>query len=859
MIQEILMTRVSEDIYSISFNITSYYGISSGEEVRQLAFVFRSVDGEPTGRTSDGGDIFLEVYPQTDEILMNVIGDYFEGTVQEGDSLALFVQTNQVVELLIADNGDTLFLNGSDLANFSYTAEGPGLHKVLVQANTLNDTLEQEFTYFVSSGQNMGINPPEGQQFGVNYLDSTYLFMLYAPGKDNVFLLTPENDFSLAEGFAMNVSLNGDTFWIELPRTIFENGKNTYQYLVDGVLKVADPYAPFVLDPDHDSFVRSSHFQGLPPYPTTASGRLSGFDLDPPVFDWEAEPIQKPAKENLVIYELLIRDFLADHSYSSLIDSLSYLKSLGINAIELMPINEFEGNISWGYNPSFHLAVDKYYGRRDQLKRFVDEAHKLGISVILDVVFNHAFGQSPFARLYWDTQNNRPAADNPWLNTTPRHPFNVGYDFNHESQATKSWVKRNLEQWVEEYRFDGFRFDLSKGLTQTFSGEDAGLMSQYDPRRITILKEYADYIWSLDPDSYVIMEHFADNREEIELAQHGMMLWGNMNFQFAEAAMGYVSDLDGANYLSRGWPVPHLLAYMESHDEERIMYKLLQFGNSNGSYNTKDLSTALDRVEAISALYYSIPGPKMLWQFGELGYEFSINTCQNGTVAENCRLDLKPIRWDYLEVPGRLDLLEKTSQIIKLRTQNPTFSTRNFQLNDTDPYVKQLQLSHPDMNAFVITNFDVVERQVSALFPGSGIWYDFFSGDSLELSSNSQSLTLAPGAYHIYTSKRVADEGELITSVNNDIDSHSLSVYPNPLEKGKKLYLSLSSDFQVKDLSLLSLAGKSMEVPFRLLGDAVEITLPKSLSEGMYLLRLFSDRGISYHKIILRDYVQDKK
>ena len=130
-----------------------------------------------------------------------------------------------------------------------------------------------------------------------------------------------------------------------------------------------------------------------------------------------------------MIYELMLRDFLQDHSYTSLIDTLDYFERLGINAIELMPIQEFEGNQSWGYNPSFHMAVDKYYGTRDQLRTFIDSAHARGIAVILDVVFNHAFSQSPLAQLYWDEANFRPAANNPWLNVTARHPFNVGYDF----------------------------------------------------------------------------------------------------------------------------------------------------------------------------------------------------------------------------------------------------------------------------------------------------------------------------------------------------------------------------------------------------------------------------------------------
>ncbi|WP_243664309.1 alpha-amylase family glycosyl hydrolase [Rhodothermus marinus] len=89
---------------------------------------------------------------------------------------------------------------------------------------------------------------------------------------------------------------------------------------------------------------------------------------------------ERPPAHELVIYELLIRDFVARHDYATLIDTLDYLERLGVNAIELMPVAEFDGNISWGYNPAFHLALDKYYGPADDLKRFVDECHRRGIA-----------------------------------------------------------------------------------------------------------------------------------------------------------------------------------------------------------------------------------------------------------------------------------------------------------------------------------------------------------------------------------------------------------------------------------------------------------------------------------------------
>lgn len=847
---EILMTRLAEDLYSISYNIVEFYGPDPGEEIQKLAFVFRSIDGEPSGRATDGGDIFLDVFPANSGLILDILSPQSDEIISSGEDMNLQVQLNVEATLEITDNDSTLFSGIAQEVDLVIPNPEPGIHLVVITASVEEESIKDSVSYLVLRERERE-NPPPGTQLGLTYTDSSYLFALHAPEKTSVSFLCPANNFSFVNGFQMTRSTVGDTFWVELSKDLFDVRTNTYQFLVDGQIAIADPYAQLVLDQGQDAFIPSRNLEGLPPFPGGATGIVTVFDLNPSTFDWQVDTFQAPAKENLVIYELLLRDFLSDHSYRSLIDTLDYLADLGVNAIELMPVQEFEANLSWGYNPSFHFAVDKYYGSRAELKQFIDAAHTKGIAVILDVVYNHVFGQAPFARMYWDNANNRPAANNPWLNPIPRHPFNVGFDVDHESPATRSWVKRNLSQWVEEYRIDGFRFDLSKGLTQTNSGSDPGLMSQYDASRIAILKDYADHVWRLNPETYVIMEHFADNREEVELANYGMMLWGNMNFQFAEAAMGYVSDLDGANYQARGWSNPHLISYMESHDEERVMYKVLQFGNSNGSYNTKNIGTALDRIEAISALYYTIPGPKMLWQFGELGYDFSINQCQNGPVSEGCRLDVKPIRWDYLQVPDRKALFDRVSRIVQLKTQFSTFSTRDFQLDDTDSYVKQLRLNHPDMDAFVITNFDVIERSVTALFPDSGTWHEFFSGDSLELNANSQSMTLAPGAYRIYTSRRIAEEGGIITNNLEEASNFPMRVYPNPLKEGQTLQLSLPSTPQVENIKLYNLEGKSETLRFSLQGASANVTIPQNFPAGMYILQISFNKGTTYQKIMI--------
>jgi 1,4-alpha-glucan branching enzyme len=94
----------------------------------------------------------------------------------------------------------------------------------------------------------------------------------------------------------------------------------------------------------------------------------------------------KPEKDKLVVYELLVRDFDAGRNYQSIIDRIDYFKNLKINAIELLPVMEFEGNESWGYNTSFHMALDKFYGSSSKLKEMIDVCHQNGIAVILDVL-----------------------------------------------------------------------------------------------------------------------------------------------------------------------------------------------------------------------------------------------------------------------------------------------------------------------------------------------------------------------------------------------------------------------------------------------------------------------------------------
>lgn len=766
--------------------------------------------------------------------------------VSVSDNIPVHATSYISCDIALYDNGNLISqTTGTEITANINVADG-NTHEVTFLADYNGETSSTSFVYLVPGSQVLE-NPPAGSKDGITYLtDSSIRLQLYAPNKQVVHVLGDFNNWLPGIAYQMNKSIDGNTFWLEITG-LTPGQPYSFQYLVDGELKVADPYSTVVLDPYNDPYIPEATYPNLPPYPTgKTTGIVSLIQPGAPSYNWQVTNFTPQSKEKLVVYELLLRDFLDRHDFTTLIDTLDYLDRLGITAIELMPVSEFEGNISWGYNPSFHMALDKYYGTINEMKRFVDACHTRGIAVILDVVYNHTFSQSPLAQLYWDPAQFRPRPDNPWLNPVARHPFNVGYDFNHESPATRKYIDQVMTYWLSEMRVDGFRFDLSKGFTQTFN-TDVNAWGAYDASRIAILKHYADVVWGVNSNAFVILEHFAANTEETELNNYGngMMLWGGAGIQnqYLEAALGYSSNLSGASYKSRGWTQPNLLAYMESHDEERMMYKNLQYGNASGNYNIKNILTGFKRVELASAFYYTIPGPKMLWEFGELGYEYSINYCPNGTINDNCRVDPKPIRWDFYQSPNRRRIYNVVSALIDLKKTYPVFSTTNFTI-DVQTYTKKIQLLDASMDAVVAGNFNVVTGNVSQPFPHTGMWYEYFTGDSLQITDPNASLPLAPGEYRIYTTSRLnPPPGGYITGNYEPVTGvFNLNVAPNPSVTRPQISYTLTESSRVQ-VELFDLSGQKLATladDRQALGPHT-LTVEQNLAPGLYLVRLVAN------------------
>ncbi len=873
---DIKLTRDSADHYHLvigrpriyySNNHQNLGSIPSSEHILQLAFVFRDVTGSRTGRDVGGKDIFASLYNTGISVILN--SPNVKNTFGDPMRSPYFISPGATLPISATSSAGsstksiTLFINdvqkyqsNSSTLQYTFSSNDNPSWKDIIKIIAEDFSGRKDSTQFaIVTNSPVTDSPlPAGNQIGINYgSDNTSVTLaLYAPYMKNVYVIGDFNDWKVDQSYYMNrdqVTPDSVIWWITISN-LTPGQEYAYQFLIDGTIRVQDPYADKILDPWNDQYISPSTYPNLKPYPTGKTESIvSVLQTGQTPYNWAIPNFTRPSKDKLVIYELLVRDFVSTHSYTTLRDTLSYFKKLGVNAIELMPINEFEGNSSWGYNPMMYFAPDKYYGTKDQLKAFIDACHSYGIAVIMDIVLNHSYGLSPMVKMYWDTTNSRPAANNPWFNqVSPNPTYSWGYDFNHESNATKYFVDRVTSYWLTEYKMDGFRFDFSKGFTNT-----PGDGSAYDASRIKILERMANKIWNVSPTAYVILEHFTANSEEIELSNYGMMLWGNLNGSYQQAAMGYASgppgtwDFSSISYVNRGWSQPGLVGYMESHDEERLMYKNLTYGNSNGSYSIKDTSTALDRIKLCASMFLTVPGPKMIWMGGEVGYDVSIDG-GGGRLAE------KPFKWNYYTDATHRKLFDVFAGLIRLKKNYPAFSSNSFTISASGP-VKTISITDPSMNVMIFGNFDVSTQNASFSSSTTSKWYEFFTGDSITVSSGTTQIPLLPGEYRLYTSNKLPSLNFLTDVKKEDSLPTQYALYqnyPNPFNPSTVISWQLAADSYVT-LKVYDMLGREVATLVN------EYKIAGKYNSQFSIRNSQLSSGVYFYTLKAGDFVQSKK
>ena len=573
---------------------------------------------------------------------------------------------------------------------------------------------------------------PQGMEDGINYTPNgrEATFVLYDSDtqgnhKDFAYIVGDFNDWQLSNTEASQMYRdNANHCWWITVGNLDPAKEYAFQYYLGmksgETLRLADPYAHKILDPDNDRYIPESTYPAAQrEYPKQGRGIVSVFTTAADTYQWKYS-YQLKNPDDLLIYELHLRDFTASSDLNGAISKLDYLRSLNVNAIQLMPVQEFDGNDSWGYNPCFFFALDKAYGTPRRYKEFIDACHERGLAVLFDVVYNHATGNMPFAKLYWDASANKTAAVNPWFNVDAPHPYSVFHDFNHESPLVRTFVKRSLRYLLEEYHIDGFRFDLTKGFTQRQCTESNA--ANYDASRVKILTDYYNEITAVKPGAVMILEHFCCDQEEKELTRSGMKVWRNGNRAYCQSGMGYK---DGSSFAplytaTNGMPFGGYVGFMESHDEERTAFKAKSYGDGDLKTN---LSSRMKSMATNAAFFFTIPGPKMIWQFGEMGYDVSID--------EGGRTSRKPLHWEYLEDKDRNQLKEVYTRLMYIREKTPQLfaekALERWNVTESDwTSCRTILLQSVDgKKLFVAGNFTSQQQEVSIAVPSG--WNAYYN------------------------------------------------------------------------------------------------------------------------------------
>ncbi|MCM1522182.1 MAG: alpha-amylase family glycosyl hydrolase [Muribaculaceae bacterium] len=612
--------------------------------------------------------------------------------------------------------------------------------------------------------------------------DGGVTFCLAAPSKTNVVLVGSWNSYAITSSQVMNYQDTDGVRYFWTTVNGLDAGKDyLYYYIVDGSSQVGDPYANLVLDPYNDQYISSSVFPNLPAYPTSAvSGvPLAVYNSDINKYDWKVSGFKGVPQSDLIIYELLLRDFTGtegrdygDGTVKGAIDKLDYLKQLGVNAIELLPIMEFAGNNSWGYNTNFYMAPDKAYGTPADYRALIDGAHERGMAVILDIVFNQSDSFHPWYELY-------TRKDSPFYNGSAPHAYSVLNDWNQDFPLVQRQWRDALDYWMTEYRVDGFRFDLVKGLgdnssygtaydaaTNTYATPTDAGTNKYNPTRVARMKALHASMMKTNPDAYFINENLAGAEEENQMAADGETNWANVNYQACQFAMGYTDDSSLDRFYApldqRTWG--STVSYAESHDEERVAYKIRAYGVPAIK---SDLNLQMLRLGSLAAQMLLTPGAHMIWQFEELGCE---QTTKNGDGSNDTAP--KRVNWNMLKSPARLGLHDTYEALCAIRATYPSMFREdvNTSVNLKSSTARTISLTKGDASIHLVVNPAV---NTSATIPApvdlSDPRYTLLAASyGVTPTVSAAGVTLPGSAFAVYGASLESDITEVSSSATND-------------------------------------------------------------------------------------------
>jgi 1,4-alpha-glucan branching enzyme len=458
-------------------------------------------------------------------------------------------------------------------------------------------------------------------------------FSLFAPYNEEVRLLGDWNDWQETP-----MEKGDDGWWTAV--IPLEDGEYQYKFAVKSLSYfmpgewgyVFDPYGTFISQDRENTIIRIEKGQRI--FTT---------------YEWKHDDKPLPPNHELIIYEMHIGDFtggrgdggseqrMVKGTFNDALSKLDHVASLGVNAIELMPVKEFPGTYSWGYNIRSLFAVENSYGTPDDLCRFVDECHARGIRVIIDGVYNHMEAEAPFTKIDYDYWFYNPNPDPDFLQWGPKYNYHK-FDEHLNIFPARKYVIESILFWIDHFHIDGIRFDGTYAL-----------------KHFDVLREFADRIMekigNLKP-FICIAEHVPEDPAITGYPEHGPMhaAWHDTLGKVFHANLTGVErdgqqpyNLDAfAHHLDpkkNGYGTgSRMINYLDSHDQIRLLWQLGEFGRVFDQ-------AAFKRVKLGHAILMTAPGLPMIF----MGTEF-------GEVSKKTT-DYQPLDWVLTRHENNADLL----------------------------------------------------------------------------------------------------------------------------------------------------------------------------------------------------------
>ncbi len=526
---------------------------------------------------------------------------------------------------------------------------------------------------------------------------------------------------------ADSVAVTGDFNGWRVDANPLENEGNGYWY---GFVEGATPGQEYKFHLTNGEL----ELDRIDPYAMQVTNSVgNGVIYDHSAYDWEGESAHCPPHHEMVIYEMHVGSFAPSDDgvggFHDVIEQLDYLQALGVNTLQIMPVAEFAGDQSWGYNPAHIFAVESAYGGPDAFKNLIKTAHQRGFAVILDVVYNH-FGPSDLDLWQFDGWGedkggiyfyNDDRSSTPWGDTRP--------DYGREE--VRRFIHDNAMMWLREYHVDGLRLDMTPYMRSVSGGgfeleEGFGLMrwitqSMRDeyPGRISIAEDLHghDRIVGLEGDGAGF--HAQWDAEFVHPVRHAITAMTDEERSLASIADAIAHNYDGDPF--------RRVVYTESHDEvangsARVPHEI-DPGNADGWFAQK-------RSTVGGALVMTSPGIPMIFQGQE--------ALEGGWFSDD-----DPLDWERIERFEGITKLYKTLIDLRLNrggvTRGLTGRGLNvYHVNEADNVIAfQRWLDHgAGDDVVVVVNLSTETYTDYRIgMPHGGLWKLRFNSDAKLYSS----------------------------------------------------------------------------------------------------------------------------